>query len=407
MKTEKTRHLKRVVVTGIGAISGIGLDAQGNLNSLRNGIGGIGQSKFFVSKYAQTHALGEVKASDDELRLMLEVKDEKGLTRSDLLAFKAFREAITDAGLDEDALSSFDTALISASTVGGMCLTDQLYQDANTASEASEFIRSYSASAHTSYLAKRYGIKGIVDTLNTACSSSANAIMIGSRLIKSGRAKRVIVGGVDSLAKYTVNGFNSLGILSPAATKPFDLNRIGLSLGEGAAYLVLEALDEVDGKQVYAEIKGYGNASDAYHTSSISDDADGVVYAIRQALNIASLSPNDIHYINAHGTGTGNNDKAEVVGFSTIFGSKIPPFNSTKSYTGHTLGASGGLEAIYSIFSIKYGELYPSLNFETPIEEPYGLAPIRCYQNDVEIRNVLSNSYGFSGSCTSLVISKV
>jgi 3-oxoacyl-(acyl-carrier-protein) synthase len=399
--------LKRVVVTGIGAISSIGLDAQENLNSLRNGIGGIGQSKFFVSKYAQTHALGEVKASDEELRLMLGIGDKKGLTRSDLLALKAVKEAITDAGLDDKALRSFDTALISASTVGGMCLTDQLYQDANNASGPSDFIRSYSASAHTFCIAKRYGIKGITDTLNTACSSSANAIMVGSRLIKSGRAKRVIVGGVDSLAKYTVNGFNALGILSPTATKPFDANRIGLSLGEAAAYLILEDLEEVKGTQVYAEIKGYGNASDAYHTSSISDDADGVVLAIRQALDSAKLLPSDIHYINAHGTGTGNNDKAEVVGFSTVFGSAAPPFNSTKSYTGHTLGASGALEAIFSIFSIKYGELYPSLSFETPIEAPHGLIPIKCYQKDVEISNVLSNSYGFSGSCTSLVISKV
>ena len=407
MRTLKTRHLKRVVVTGIGAISSIGLDAQENLNSLRNGIGGIGQSKFFVSKYAQTHALGEVKASDEELRQMLEIGNEQGLTRSDLLALKAVKEAISDAGLDDKALRTFDTALISASTVGGMCLTDQLYQDANTASEASEFVRSYSASAHTFCIAKHYGIKGIINTLNTACSSSANAIMVGSRLIKSGRAKRVIVGGVDSLAKYTVNGFNSLGILSSTATKPFDLNRIGLSLGEGAAYLVLEDLEEAKGKPVYAEIKGYGNASDAYHTSSISDDADGVVLAIRQALDSASLSPSDIHYINAHGTGTGNNDQAEVVGFSTVFGSEVPPFNSTKSYTGHTLGASGALEAIYSIFSLKHGELYPSLSFESPIEEPYPLIPIKNYQNDVEISNVLSNSYGFSGSCTSLVISKV
>lgn len=407
MKILKTRYLKRVVVTGIGAISSIGLDAQENLNSLRNGIGGIGQSKFFVSKYTQTHALGEVKASDEELRLMLGIGNEKGLTRSELLALKAVKEAITDAGLDDKALRSFDTALISASTVGGMCLTDQLYQDANNASEPSDFIRSYSASAHTFCIAKRYGIKGITNTLNTACSSSANAIMVGSRLIKSGRAKRVIVGGVDSLAKYTVNGFNALGILSPTATKPFDANRIGLSLGEAAAYLILEDLEEVKGKQVYAEIKGYGNASDAYHTSSISDDADGVVLAIRQALDSAKLLPSDIHYINAHGTGTGNNDKAEVVGFSTVFGSVVPPFNSTKSYTGHTLGASGALEAIFSIFSIKYGELYPSLSFETPIEAPHGLIPIKCYQKDVEISNVLSNSYGFSGSCTSLVISKV
>lgn len=400
--------MKRVVVTGIGAISSIGLNAQECHTSLKNGKGGIELSRFFSSKYATTHCLGEVKASDEELRRILGVSDESGLTRSDLLALKAFDEAAADAGLDANTISSFDTALISASTVGGMCLTDQLYQDANTTDAASEYIRSYSASAHTFCIARHYGIKGITNTLNTACSSSANAIMLGARLIRSGRVKRAIVGGVDSLAKYTVNGFNALGILSPTPTKPFDQNRIGLSLGEAAAYLVLEDYDSVsNSKKAYAEIKGYGNASDAFHTSSISDDATGIVLAISQALAKANLSPSDIGYINAHGTGTGNNDKAEITGFSTIFGDRIPPFNSTKSYTGHTLGASGALEAIFSIFSICNQELYPSLSFETPMEAPRSIEPIREYQQNVEIVNVLSNSYGFSGSCTSLVLSKV
>src|SRR5690606_29610564 len=136
--------------------------------------------------------------------------------------YLAFKEAIADAGLDADELSRPDTGLISASTVGGMCYTDQLYTDANALGKGSEFVQSYSASAHTYHLARHFGIHGFTDTINTACSSSANAIALGFRLIRSGRCRRVIVGGVDSLAKYTVNGFNSLRILSEDLCQPFD-----------------------------------------------------------------------------------------------------------------------------------------------------------------------------------------
>lgn len=397
--------MKRIVVTGIGAISCIGNDVQQCRNNLVSGVGGISKASFFTSKYTETHCFGEVKLSNEELFEILRIEDRKGISRCELLAHKAFLEAISDANLNKEELNSHHTAIISGSTVGGMCLTDQLYSDANTTKPASEYIRTYSSSAHTYYLAKQFGVKGITDTLNTACSSSANAIIVGARLIRSGRAKRVIVGGVDSLAKYTVNGFNALGILSPQPTKPFDRERIGLTLGEAAAFLVLEAAEDAAHKKVYAEVKGYGNASDAYHTSSISDEADGVVIAIEKALQNASLKSEDINYINAHGTGTGNNDQAEVTGFSKVFGS-VPPFNSTKSYTGHTLGAAGALEAVFTILSIINSEIYPSLCFETPIETP-SLSPVTKYQSKVNINYAMSNSYGFSGSCTSIILSKV
>lgn len=396
--------MTKVFVTGMGVISSIGKDIKKNSESLRNGNSGINKPKFFQSKYASSFFFGEVNISNRSLKEQLGLSEEKGLTRTDLFAFKAFEEAINDAKLSKEEISSFDTALISASTVGGMCLTDQLYEDANLKSESSEYLASYGCSAHTLRLIKKYNIKGFTNTINTACSSSANAIMFGSRLIKSGRVKRAIVGGTDSLAKYTVNGFNALKILSESPCKPFDEHRCGLTLGEGAAYLVLESEEVVSNKNTYARVSGYGNANDAFHTSTISDNAVGVISAISQALKSANLDPNKIDYINTHGTGTENNDFVELTGLSKIF-NKIPPYNSTKSYTGHTLGAAGAIESIFSILSIINNELYPSLNINTPISQ-FNLSPVKKYETGVDINYVLSNSFGFGGNCTSLIFSK-
>ncbi|MCK4638582.1 MAG: beta-ketoacyl-[acyl-carrier-protein] synthase family protein [Bacteroidales bacterium] len=396
--------MTKVFVTGMGVISSIGKDIKKNSESLRNGNSGINKPKFFQSKYASSFFFGEVNISNRSLKEQLGLSEEKGLTRTDLFAFKAFEEAINDAKLSKEEISSFDTALISASTVGGMCLTDQLYEDANLKSESSEYLASYGCSAHTLRLIKKYNIKGFTNTINTACSSSANAIMFGSRLIKSGRVKRAIVGGTDSLAKYTVNGFNALKILSESPCKPFDEYRCGLTLGEGAAYLVLESEEVVSNKNTYARVSGYGNANDAFHTSTISDNAVGVISAISQALKSANLDPNKIDYINTHGTGTENNDFVELTGLSKIF-NKIPPYNSTKSYTGHTLGAAGAIESIFSILSIINNELYPSLNINTPISQ-FNLSPVKKYETGVDINYVLSNSFGFGGNCTSLIFSK-
>lgn len=395
----------KVFITGIGAISPIGIDVKQNLQKLREGKSGINKPQFFASKYASSNLFGEVNLANESLKKLLNLENQKGLTRTCLFALKAFKEAIDDAELSKSEISSYNTAFISASTVGGMCLTDQLYSDANLKSDKSDYTSSYGCSAHTFRIVEKYNIRGITDTINTACSSSANAIMFGARLIKSGRAKRVMVGGVDSLAKYTVNGFSALKILSELSCKPFDENRNGLTLGEGAAYLVLESEDIVANKNVYAQISGYGNASDAFHASTISEDATGVVNSINQAIKFANIDKSQIDYINAHGTGTKNNDFVELVSFTSIF-DKVPLFNSTKSYIGHTLGAAGAIEAIYSILSIKNNELYPSLNFDTPIAK-FNLSPILNYKPEIEINHVLSNSYGFSGNCTSLIFSKI
>jgi 3-oxoacyl-(acyl-carrier-protein) synthase len=227
--------------------------------------------------------------------------------------------------------------------------------------------------------------------------------MYGARLIRSGLATRAIVGGADSLSKFTINGFNSLHILSDEICRPFDEHRKGLNLGEGAAFLVLENEACARGKKIYAEVTGYCNSNDAWHQSSLSDTGDGPYLAMEGALEEAGLETGEIDFINAHGTATENNDMAESTAMIKLFG-KPPAFGSTKSNTGHTLGASGAIEAVYSLLNLVHQEVYPSLHFENPIEQT-GLHPELSYRN-AALTHVMSNSFGFGGNCTSLIFSK-
>lgn len=386
-------------------ISAIGNNASENHSSLQKGVTGISKAQYLNSKYADELLFGEVKLSDDELLSRLKIAIDTQLTRTELLAFVAFQEAIRDAGLSEEELKSFETALLSATTVSGMVEMEAIYADANTNTEPSPFVSSYRSGAHTLQLAKAFGLRGYTDTMNTACSSSANSIMQGARMLKAGKAKRAIVGGVDSLAKYTVNGFNSLQIFSDEITRPFDANRKGLNLGEGAAYLVLEREEDAVGKTIYGEVRGFGNSNDAYHPSSMSPEAVGVRGAINGALETAGISSSDVSYVNAHGTGTENNDYTELHGMNQVFES-VPPFASTKSFTGHTLAAAGAIEAVYSLMNIHHQEMYPTLNWQTQMPE-FEQKPLLDFVPNSEIKHVLSNSFGFGGNCSSLLISKV
>jgi 3-oxoacyl-(acyl-carrier-protein) synthase len=394
--------VSKIVVTGLGIITALGDSVATNRDALMKGQCGISFLELFPSRYAETLRFGEVKISNEQLKEKFGIKD-RGVTRTTLLAIHAFEEAVATGGLTKAQLTSCGTALIGANTVGGMCLTDELYHDANNDSEGSEYISSYDIGSVNIYMQQRYGIKGITNTINTACSSSANAIMYGARLIQHGFAERAIVGGVDSLAKFTINGFNSLHILSPEICRPFDRDRQGLNLGEGAAFLVLEKEEAAVSKKVYAVLSGYYNASDAFHPSSLSDEGDGPYLAMEGAVRSAGLTSNQIDFVNAHGTGTGNNDEVESKAMLRLF-EKVPPFSSTKSNTGHTLGGAGAIEAVYSILNLEHQELYPSLQFETAIEST-GLKPLLKYIQQ-PVNHVMSNSFGFGGNCSSLIFSK-
>ncbi len=394
--------MSRVVVTGLGVISALGNSVASNHDALVLGSCGISSADFVKSKYSGTLFFGEVKIENEKLKNIFRISD-TAVTRTSLLALHAASEAIAESKLSESQLSSYNTAFVCASTVGGMCHTDELYTDAKSESIASVYLSSYDCASMTLFLREWFGIKGVINTINTACSSSANAIMYGAQLIKNGFAKRAIVGGVDSLAKFTINGFNSLGILAPQNCRPFDKDRNGLNLGEGAGFMVLECEEDVKDKKVYASLSGYCNANDAFHPSSLSENGEGPFRAMSGALAKAKLSSSQIGFISTHGTGTENNDEVESRAMMRIF-EKVPPFASAKSKIGHTLGASAAVEAVFSILALYHGELYPSLNFNIAIENT-GLKPQTIFEN-ASLSHVMSNSFGFGGNCASLIFSK-
>ncbi len=395
--------MSRIVVTGIGAISSLGNNIYENHKSLVNSNCGLSPLELFSTTYSNLFRFGEIKIDNNKLKNILNVSD-KSVTRTSLLGLHALKEAIVDSGLSINEISSTDTALIVGNTVGGMCLTDELYADANSNTNGSPYLSSYDCGSVTLFIQKQYAIKGICNTINTACSSSANAVIFGARLLKNGLAKRAIVGGVDSLAKFTINGFNSLGILAPQNCLPFDKNRNGLNLGEGAGFLVLEKEQDVTNRKIYASLSGYCNANDAFHASALSENAEGPYLAITGALKLANLEPSKIGYINCHGTGTENNDEIESKALLRVF-KNVPPFASTKSKIGHTLGASAAIESVFSILALYNQEIYPSLNFNTPIESTKLFPNIKYQKKSFE--HVLTNSFGFGGNCSSLIFSKI
>ena len=226
-------------------------------------------------------------------------------------------------------------------------------------------------------------------------------------MIKSGKLDRVIVGGTDALSKFTINGFKTLMILSDGYNKPFDNNRKGLNLGEAAAFLVLESEELVkkENKKVLARVSGYANANDAFHQTASSENGDGAFLAMEKAFKIANLQPDQIDYVNVHGTATPNNDLSEGRALVRLFGeNKVPDFSSTKAFTGHTLAAAAAIEAVFSVLAIQNNVVFPNLNFETPMAE-FDLIPQTTLKNK-NIEHVLSNSFGFGGNCSTLIFSK-
>lgn len=207
-------------------------------------------------------------------------------------------------------------------------------------------------------------------TVSTACSSSANSIFFGARLIKQGKLDIVVAGGADALTKFTINGFNTLQILDHQPCMPFDENRRGLNLGEGAGYIVLvsEKVAMKLHRDCYCWLSGYSNANDAHHQTASSPDGRGSYLAMKNALEQAGLQISDIDYINLHGTGTANNDISEGNAIRRLFDPHYPKMSSTKSFTGHTLGASGGIEAVLGALSVKHGIIYPNLRLTTRME---------------------------------------
>lgn len=390
----------------MGIISAIGNNVAENYSSLLEGRTGISH----ISKIDTVHKgrimVGEIEFTNGELEAKLGLSADNNYSRTALLGAIAAKEAIANAKITN--IKAYRTGLISSTSVGGMDMTEKFYYDYLESEDNRRYIEGHHAGDSTEKIAEQLGIdQSLVTTISTACSSAANAIMFGARLIKTGKLDRVIVGGADCLSKFTINGFKTLMILSDSYNTPFDENRKGLNLGEAAAYLVLESdsLVKKEKKKVLGYVVGYGNANDAYHQTASSENGDGATLAMEKALAVAGLEPKDIDYINAHGTATGNNDLSEGRAIIRVFGEDVPEFSSTKAYTGHTLAAAGAIEAVYAILALQNNIIYPNLNFETPMKE-FSLIP-QTTLKDKALNTVLSNSLGFGGNCSTLIFSKL
>lgn len=398
-----------IAITGEGIVSAIGLNKQEVLQSLQERRSGIGKMKYLQSVHHEL-PVGEVNLSNEQMKEKLGIPSKQMMSRTSLLGLLAIDQALKEAHVDVTNLRArkavgkpLRIVLVSGTTVGGMDITELCF-DQLEKQESVEFLQHHDCGNSTRLMADHFGIFDEVATLSTACSSAANAIMLGARLLKAGEADLVVAGGTEALSRFHLNGFNSLMILDHEPCRPFDTTRAGLNLGEGAAFLVLESEETAQLRKVtpHAYLTGYGNACDAFHQTASSENGEGAYLAMTEALAMAQLSPKDIQYVNAHGTATPNNDQSESISLKRVFGDEMPMVSSTKSFTGHTTSASGSIEAVICILAMQHHFVPANLGWKNPMEN--GILPTMGAQN-FDLENVLCNSFGFGGNDSSLVIS--
>ena len=403
----------RIVITGAGVISAIGVGKEENLRSLQSCAEGVAPVRYLQTEHTEC-MVGEVKLTNEEMMDRLGIPGTTPVVRTSLLGMMALKEALQEAGLGQEDLSQM--AFINETTVGGMDKSEQFYLD--FLKEPVEpnapvaYIKSHDCGSSTDMIADYFGRFGMTTSLSTACSSAANAIILGARMIASGEYERVVVGGAECLSKFHLNGFNTLMILDREPCRPMDATRAGLNLGEGAAYLVMEseASAQERGAKVLGVLSGYGNACDAFHQTASSPDGIGAYLAMQQALEKANLQPLDIDYINCHGTGTPNNDPSELKAMHRLFGNILPPFSSTKGFTGHTTSASGSIEAVFCLLALQNQFLPVNLHFVSPICDEENVSavnvPVTATTQHLQqpVHRVLCNAFGFGGNDSSILL---
>ena len=391
-----------IKITGIGVVSALGVGVESNLVALRAGQSGLDGVRLFQTNHRVP--VGEVKMDNSALKNRLGLDQNATFSRTALLGMLAAKEALTDANFEKK--NDLKIGLISSTSVGGMDLTERFYRDFMVDQNKGRLrLAAHHDSADSTIAIAQYcGIGDFSTTISTACSSAANAIMLGARMLQAGLLDVVVAGGTDSLCQFTLNGFKSLMILDENRCRPFDDTRAGLNLGEGAGYIVMQRAEHPSAKD-YGYLLGFANTNDAHHQTATSQSGDGAFLSMSKAMQMAHLSTGEIDYINVHGTGTGNNDASEAAALQRIFGDQIPPFSSTKAFTGHTLAAAGGIEAVFALLSIQHGEIWPNLNFHTPMHE-LPLMPETTLVSGKNLQTVMSNSFGFGGNCATLIFGK-
>lgn len=391
-----------VLITGCGIVSAIGLDCGQVLESLLANRTGVAPLKYLKTDHRE-FPVGEVKMSDAEMARILGIAPGTLTTRTSLMGMMALKEALASSGLDKSDLRR--VGFVSGTTVGGMDMSEQFYLDFIENDTRNGYIGIHDCGSCSEMIADHFGSFNFVTTISTACSSAANAIELAADMIRLGEADIVVAGGSECITKFHLNGFNTLMILDHEICRPFDATRAGLNLGEGAAYVVLESQASAARRGVRAQaiLSGYGNACDAFHQTASSPDGEGAYLAMKKAFDMSGLKPEDIGYINAHGTGTPNNDQSESQAMMRIFGDNMPPVSSTKSLTGHTTSASGSIEAVICVLALQNGITPVNYGWKNRMDD--GIVPNMQLNPERKPQHVVCNSFGFGGNDSSLIIS--
>jgi 3-oxoacyl-[acyl-carrier-protein] synthase II len=406
---------RRVVVTGLGLVSSLGIGTEANWAALAAGTSGVASiTKFDASQFA-TRIAGEVRGFDP-LRF-IEKKDVKKMDVFIQYAIAAAQFAMDDSGFTVTPENAPDVGVFIASGIGGFTTIEREHKallEGGPRKISPFFIPSAIINLAAGQVSIRFGAKGPNSATCTACSASAHAIGDAFEIIRRGDAEVMIAGGSEAaITPMGIGGFGALRALSQRndepgrASRPFDRDRDGFVVGEGAGVLILENYESAKRRsaRIYAELVGYGMTADAYHITAPSEDGDGPLRVMQRAMKSAGIEPSQVSYINAHGTSTPHGDKVETIAIKRAFGDKIPPASSTKSMTGHLLGAAGGLEAGISVLAVYHQIAPPTINLDCPDPE-CDLDYIPNRSRTMPIEYALSNSFGFGGTNAALIFKR-
>jgi 3-oxoacyl-[acyl-carrier-protein] synthase II len=405
---------RRVVVTGLGMVTPLGTGVEKNWETVCSGKSGIGPiTKFDVSDFPSRIA-GEVKDFRSE-----DFMDKRQIRRFDVFihyAVASARMAIEESGLKIDSSNGHRIGCITGSGLGGLAMLEHYHSvllEKGHGRISPFFIPGMIPNMAPGQIAIEFQAKGPNISIGTACAASSHALGEAFRLIREGISDAMITGGSEAVVTpLALGGFCSMRALSTRndqpekASRPFDMDRDGFVMGEGAGMLIIEELDHAleRGANIYAEVVGYGLTSDAFHISAPDPEGVGAINCMKSALDFAGLAPEDIDYINAHGTSTKLNDLSENRAIKAVFGEHAHKLaiSSTKSMTGHLLGGAGGVEAIFIALTIKHGIIPPTINYETPDPE-CDLDYVPNQARQAKVRTAMSNSFGFGGTNATLI----
>ena len=419
--------MRRVVVTGLGMVTPLGSGVDHNWSEITAGKSGIAKIENFDVSDISCRIAGQVPGADQAGGLNLddwiEPREQRKQDRFIQLGLAAACQAVEDSGwMPNDRMSQNRTGVMIGSGIGGLesiVVTDQMMKEKGPRRISPFFIPSALINLISGHVSIRYGFRGPNHAVVTACSTGAHAIGDAARMVAFDDADVMVAGGAEAaVCRLGMAGFAAARALSTGyndtpdeASRPWDKGRDGFVMGEGAGIVVLEELEHAKARdaKIYAEVKGYGMSGDAHHITAPADDGDGGFRAMQAAMKRAGLTSADIDYVNAHGTSTPLGDVIEAKAVACLLGDDIGTvsISSTKSATGHLLGAAGAIEAIYSIKAVETGTLPPTLNLNDPEEDVAGfdLVPLKSRQR--QVRNAMSNSFGFGGTNASLIVGQV